>query len=288
MRMLASPAGCRRGPRRRRAPRSRRRDATRSSSGSGIARPAARPRSRATCSGSSVGRPAPRAQRLEHAVAELEAAVERREVGASAGSEPRRRARRERAAGRHPPRPRVAADRRAAARAPSRPSRPTPRPGRSVGDPAADVEAQPRAVGDERPDEDRGRHRPVRPDPAERPRVRPAPTGSSSSSSSIARIFGAPVIEPPGNERARAGRTRRGPAPAARSTVETRCWTAAVRSSRHRRGTRTLPGRQTRPEIVPQDVHDHHVLGAVLARSRGARMRAPGPRRASGRAAASP
>src|SRR6185369_12847991 len=44
-----------------------------------------------------------------------------------------------------------------------------------VRDPAPDVERQPAPVGDERPDEDRGRHGAVRPDPAERPGVRPAP-----------------------------------------------------------------------------------------------------------------
>ena len=40
--------------------------------------------------------------------------------------------------------------------------------------------------------------------------------------------------------------------PSARTpvTVDTRCCTATVRSSRHRRGTRTLPGRQTRPRSL--------------------------------------
>ena len=77
----------------------------------------------------------------------------------------------------------------------------------------------------------------------------PRRTGSSPSRISIARIFGAPVIEPPGNDAASRSKASR---PSARTpvTVETRCWTAAVRSSRHRRGTRTLPGRQTRPRSL--------------------------------------
>ena len=77
----------------------------------------------------------------------------------------------------------------------------------------------------------------------------PRRTGSRPSRISIARIFGAPVIEPPGNEAARRSKASRS---GARTpvTVETRCWTAAVRSSRHRRGTRTLPGRQTRPRSL--------------------------------------
>ena len=49
-------------------------------SGSSMSSPSAERRSRARCSASSVGRPAARAERLEHAVAELEAAVEDRQV----------------------------------------------------------------------------------------------------------------------------------------------------------------------------------------------------------------
>ncbi len=77
----------------------------------------------------------------------------------------------------------------------------------------------------------------------------PRRTGSRPSRISIARIFGAPVIEPPGNEAASRSKaswsSSRTPV-----TVETRCWTAAVRSSRHSRGTRTVPGRQTRPRSL--------------------------------------
>ena len=67
--------------------------------------------------------------------------------------------------------------------------------------------------------------------------------------SSIARIFGAPVIEPPGKVAASRSKASR---PGARRpvTVDTRCCTDGVRSSRQSRGTRTLPGRQTRPRSL--------------------------------------
>ena len=92
-------------------------------------------------------------------------------------------------------------------------------------------------------------HRAVRPDPAERARYTaragraPGPRGSPSRGSS-----GAPVIEPPGKE-ARGQQVERVAAIGANRpvTVDTRCWTAAVRSSRQSRGTRTVPGSQTRP-----------------------------------------
>ena len=157
----------------------------------------------------------------------------------------------------------------------------------AVRDPAADVEREPRPVGDERPDEDRRRHRPVRPDPAERAGVRPAADRLELSRISIARIFGAPVIEPPGNDAASRSNASR-PGASWPVTVETRCWTAAVRSSRQRRGTRTVPGPADPAEVVAQDVDDHHVLGPVLRATRAARRRGRGPRRASGRAAACP
>ena len=47
-------------------------------------------------------------------------------------------------------------------------------------------------------------------------------------------------------------------------TVVTRCWTAAVRSSRSSRGTRTRARLADPAEVVAQDVDDHHVLGLVL------------------------
>ena len=77
----------------------------------------------------------------------------------------------------------------------------------------------------------------------------PRRTGSRPSRISIARIFGAPVIEPPGNDAASRSNASRS---SARTpvTVETRCWTAAVRSRRQSRGTRTVPGRQTRPRSL--------------------------------------
>ncbi len=57
-------------------------------------------------------------------------------------------------------------------------------------------------------------------------------------------------------------------------TVDTRCCTAAVRSRRQSRGTRTVPGPADAAEVVAQDVDDHHVLGAVLgARQKFARER---------------
>ena len=77
----------------------------------------------------------------------------------------------------------------------------------------------------------------------------PRRTGSRPSRSSIARIFGAPVIDPPGNDAPSRSNASR-PSASRPVTVDTRCWTAAVRSSRHRRGTRTVPGTQTRPRSL--------------------------------------
>ena len=81
------------------------------------------------------------------------------------------------------------------------------------------------------------------------PQYGPRRTGSRPSITSIARILGAPVMLPPGNEAASRsngswpGRSRP-------VTVVTRCWTAAVRSRRSSRGTRTVPGTQTRPRSL--------------------------------------
>ena len=47
-----------------------------------------------------------------------------------------------------------------------------------------------------------------------------------------------------------AGRTRRARRARRPLTVDTRCWTDGVRSSRRRRGTRTVPGRQTLPRSL--------------------------------------
>ena len=118
------------------------------------------------------------------------------------------------------------------------------------GDAAADVERQPPPVRDERPDEDARLHRPVRPDPAERAGVRPAPDRLEALED-----LHRPDLRGAGDRAARersppAGRTRRGPAARWPVTVDTRCWTAAVRSRRHSRGTRTVPGSHTRPRSL--------------------------------------
>ena len=132
-----------------------------------------------------------------------------------------------------------------------------------------------------------GAQRAVRPQPASAPEYGPRRTGSSVSISSIARILGAPVIEPPGNdgreevERVAPGRSRP-------VTVVTRCWTAAVRSRRRSRGTRTRARLADPPEVVAQHVDDHHVLGRSLAEARSSRARAPVARRGRGRGGGCP
>ena len=75
------------------------------------------------------------------------------------------------ATGPRPPRSRTAAH------APWPRSRPTPPRVAAPGDPAADVERQPLAVGDERPNEDARPHPPVGPEPQQRPAIWPAPDG---------------------------------------------------------------------------------------------------------------
>ena len=95
----------------------------------------------------------------------------------------------------------------------------------------------------------------------------PRRTGSSPRRISMARIFGAPVIDPPGKAAASRSNGSR-PWSSRPVTVETRCWTATVRSSRQRRGTRTVPGTADAAEVVAEDVDDHHVLGAVLLRAK--------------------
>ena len=101
----------------------------------------------------------------------------------------------------------------------------------------------------------------------------PRRTGSRPSRISIARIFGAPVMEPPGNDAASRSNASR-PASSRPVTVETRCWTAAVRSRRHRRGTRTLPGRQTRPRSLRRTSTIITFSARSLADATGARARA--------------
>ena len=132
IRMLASPSGPARPSAASELARFPRASRASRSSGSGIASPAAERRSRATCSASSVGRPAARPERLEHAVAELEAAVERRQVRAVGRQQPAVEPDVARAgvAG-HPAATSAARRSRRAARAPWRRSPPTPPPGRS-------------------------------------------------------------------------------------------------------------------------------------------------------------
>ena len=93
----------------------------------------------------------------------------------------------------------------------------------------------------------------------------PRRTGSSPSSSSIARILGAPVIEPPGNEaerrskRVATGRERPGDG---RDQVLDGGGPLEPAQPRDADGARDAHP----TEVVAQDVHDHHVLGAVLGR----------------------
>ena len=94
----------------------------------------------------------------------------------------------------------------------------------------------------------------------------PRPTGSSAAIRSIAAIFGAPVIEPPGKVAASSSvsRTRRrGSVP---STVETRCVTPASAVRRHQLGPADRARLADAREVVALEVDDHHVLGGVLRR----------------------
>ena len=136
---------------------------------------------------------------------------------------------------------------------------------------------QPSPVGDERADQDARLHRAVRPDPAERPGVRPAPD----------RLEALEDLHRPDLRRAgdRAAGEARG------EQVER---VAARRQpARHRRdevldGGGPLEPAQPRDadragladaaEVVAQDVDDHHVLGAVLGAGEQLAREAPGPR----------
>ena len=224
-----------------------------------MSRPAAERRRRATCSASSVGWPATRAQRLEDAVAELEPAIERRQVQAVGRQEPTVD-------------PDVAGVGHPASTPPIAPSGPralTTVSSHSAagialpGDPAADVERQAPAVGDERPDQDARLHRAVRPDPAERPGVRAAPdrlealedlhrpdlggagdrAARERGGEQVERV--APLVEPAGHRRHEMLDGCRPLEP------------AEARDADAPRATDTA-------EVVAQHVHDHHVLGAIL------------------------
>ena len=84
-----------------------------------------------------------------------------------------------------------------------------------------------------------------------------------SASSSMARIFGAPVIDPPGNAAAsRSNGSMPGGerASTVRHQVLDRAGPLEAAQPWHANG----PGRRHAAEIVAEHVHDHHVLGAVL------------------------
>ena len=139
------------------------------------------------------------------------------------------------------------------------------------GDPAADVERQPLAVGDERPDQDARPHPPVRPHPQQRPAVRPAPD----------RLQALDQLHRPDLRRAGdAAAGERG-----REQVEgIGVGAEAAGDGRHEvlHGGRPLEAQQPRhadrprladpAEVVAEHVDDHHVLGLVL----GARQQLAG------------
>ncbi len=102
----------------------------------------------------------------------------------------------------------------------------------------------------------------------------PRRTGSRPSRISMARIFGAPVIEPPGKLAASRSKASR-PSASRPVTVDTRCWTAAVRSRRQSRGTRTVPGTQTRPRSLrsTSTIITFSARSLALVRSSHARSR---------------
>ena len=103
-------------------------------------------------------------------------------------------------------------------------------------------------------------------------------TGSSPSRISIARIFGAPVIEPPGKlaaEQIEGIAAGREPPGHGRYEVLDRCRPLQPAQTRHADRT----GQAHPTEVVAEDVDDHHVLGAVL----GARQQLAGERAILGR-----
>ncbi len=133
-------------------------------------------------------------------------------------------------------------------------------------DAAANPEMDPASSDRERPDRQREVEVPVAVDAPEAPIEAPRPTGSSSAIRSTAAIFGAPVIDPPGNV---ARRISAKPTPSRRipSTVETMCSTPARCRVAISSGQRTLPGLADTGEIVPFEIDDHHVLCTILRRA---------------------
>ena len=237
------------------------------SAGSSIPSPSAERPSRATCSSSSVTRPA-RARRGSRTPRRPAGSRDRtRTVGALGGmylpiypdmpwlhrsmigSRLRRGLRR--------------LQRLRAGRAPSRRSLPIRGRLAAPRDAAPDVERKAPAVGHERPDQDRGLHRAVGADPAERARVRAAAHG----------LEGFEDLHRPDLRRARDGPARK------RRGHEVEGVVAVGQDAGDRRDEvlhrdRPLEPAQARdpdaarptdaPEVVAQDVDDHHVLGAIL------------------------
>ena len=107
----------------------------------------------------------------------------------------------------------------------------------------------------------------------------PRRTGSSRSSSSIARIFGAPVIEPPGNEAASRSNASRPGGEAARHGA--RPGAARRRSARGGTGAGRgrVPGRQTRPRSLRRT----STIITFSARSFAEARSSPASRRSSAR-----
>ena len=144
------------------------------------------------------------------------------------------------------------------------------------GDPATDVERQPPAVGDERPDEDAtcaiAPSGPIQPSvPGVRTAARPA---RASPSSSIARIFGAPVMDPPGNAAAsRSNASRPGREPAGDRGHEVLDGRRALEPAQPRHADRTGDGRRGRGRCAGRPRSSRSRRGPW--RSPAARRKAP-------------
>ena len=260
-------------------------------SGSGMSRPAAERRSRAMCSASSVGRP-PRTRSVSKIPSP--SWKPRSKTDRCAPSAGRRRPSTQTCPGGRPRRrpDGIAHPTSTAPIASSGPralvDRLVPLGGRVAlpGDPAADVEGQAPPVGHERADHDARLHRAVGPDPADGAGVRAAADRLEPLED-----LHRPDLRGAGD---RAARERR------REEVERVA--ALGEDAGHGRdevldGGRPLEPAQARdadaprpadaPEVVAQDVDDHHVLGAVLgARQQLARERAIGRGVAAARAGA--
>ena len=238
--------------------------ATRSSRSAG--RPISRPSRGSMEAGQVLGQlrrsTAARPERLEDPVAELEPAIEGGQVRLVAGQQlavdPHVRAVASRRS-----RDLLAADR---AEGPARLGHGLVPLGRRVAAPcdaAADVERQPR------PSATNVRMRmlvciaPSGPIQPSAPVYGPRRTGSRPSRISMARIFGAPVIEPPGKLAASRSKASRPSAqPAGDGRDEVLDGRGSFQPAQPRDADRA--GLADAAEVVAQDVDDHHVLGAVL------------------------